>query len=524
MLGTYRDTESVPGDPLSAFLADIWRGPAVERLSLTGLGEDDVGTFLEATGSQANDPGALARAVHAETNGNPFFAAEVVRHLNESGASLLHDGHLPQSVREVVKRRLTRLSEGANRILRLASVVGQDFDLEVLEATGEDEALDAVEEASAARVVLELTPGHYRFAHAIVRSAVYDGLGVARRARLHRHVGEAIERSCARRLEQHLPALAHHFGQASSLGGPEKAIDYAGRAGDAAFAAFAFELAALYFRQALELVQRGSCAAPEHIDLLLGLGWSRMAAGDIPGTKDAALEAAAASRPTGDAASLAKAAILFASWSNTTSLGDDSLLEEALALLGHSNPSLRARLLGRLSYSRSYTGEGIHAGPLAEEAIRLAELANDREALGQALNGRFATLWGSHRVADRLAVINRLAGVAAESRASGTTTGRFRAVGWRLWRDELLILVQRAATYLELGDGERFRKVLQKLRSLERNSWYARANRAALEVLDRVARGTLRQRRAADADDAGGGAFRAGIRGRLRSPAPVAAA
>ena len=176
VVGTYRHTEVGPDDPLASTLADLWREPGVERILLTGLDELGVSAFVEANarhGSGASDE-PLARALHARTGGNPFFVGEFLRHLDESGAVFGKEGRwsyyqdddelgLPQGVRDVVARRLGRLSAGANRVLTLASVVGLDFEIQLLERVDQggtpDVVLDALDEAVAAHVIAELDPG-----------------------------------------------------------------------------------------------------------------------------------------------------------------------------------------------------------------------------------------------------------------------------------------------------------------------------------------------------------------------------
>ena len=92
---------------------------------------------------------------------------------------------IPEGVREVVGRRLDRLSADANAVLSTAAVVGRDFDLDMvstLSGVDEDTAVEALDDAVAARLVEETAAGRYRFAHALVRSTLYDELTVTRRA------------------------------------------------------------------------------------------------------------------------------------------------------------------------------------------------------------------------------------------------------------------------------------------------------------------------------------------------------
>jgi len=112
VVGTYRETDLVRTHPLAEVLADLRREVRVERLRLRGLDEAELGALVAARGEQ-EAPVAFVRALHEETEGNPFFAEEVLRHLVESGALRREGGHwiadrplaelgLPEGVREVV--------------------------------------------------------------------------------------------------------------------------------------------------------------------------------------------------------------------------------------------------------------------------------------------------------------------------------------------------------------------------------------------------------------------------------------
>ena len=132
VLATYRDTDLDRTHPLADVLADLRREPGVSRLDLVGLDASEVTALMESTaGHDLDEPGAdLALALQRETEGNPFFVGEVLRHLAESGVLVQRDGRwtsdftfgdvgLPEGIREVVGRRLSRLSEAANRALAL---------------------------------------------------------------------------------------------------------------------------------------------------------------------------------------------------------------------------------------------------------------------------------------------------------------------------------------------------------------------------------------------------------------------
>ena len=155
--------------PLAEMLADLRREHAVTRLSLRGLEEAQVQGLIDAfVGADASPQ--LTRARDRQHRGNPFFIGEMLRHLTETGAlarvaararrrGSARDLGLPEGIKEVIGRRLSRLSETCNRTLSLAAVIGREFDLEVLEALGdlpEDRLLDAIDEAVQAQLIAEV--------------------------------------------------------------------------------------------------------------------------------------------------------------------------------------------------------------------------------------------------------------------------------------------------------------------------------------------------------------------------------
>ena len=154
---TYRDMELNRRHPLTITLGDLSRERLYERVLLRGLSERDVARFIEiAAGIQP--PPELSATVHRHTEGNPLFVTEVVRELVQSGDIAKKRGsddsswsvRIPEGVREVIGRRLDRLSERANEMLTTAAVVGRDFRMDILselsEDTSEGQLLDVLDE------------------------------------------------------------------------------------------------------------------------------------------------------------------------------------------------------------------------------------------------------------------------------------------------------------------------------------------------------------------------------------------
>ena len=206
--------------------------------------------------------------VQRETSGNPFFLGEVLRHLAETGALYERDGRwvsdlrpeeagIPEGIREVVGRRLSRLGDDVETVLRSAAVIGYEFDVDLLaDVVGRDadDVLDALDIAARANLVIEVGVDRHRFAHALVRETLHGELSSSRRARQHRRVAEALEARHADDLDAVVAELATHWAEASAGGDPTRAIELAIRAGDLAADRGAFENAVRWFEQALELI------------------------------------------------------------------------------------------------------------------------------------------------------------------------------------------------------------------------------------------------------------------------------
>jgi predicted ATPase len=275
VIATYRDSELPHAEALRATIGVLYRHPGVSRVELGGLDDGGVVELLEAiAGYTLNEEEIdLAHAVYRETDGNPFFVTQVLRHLVESG-SIYQDAtgrwvtaesfdrlSLPDSVREVIGGRVVRLGATAGRALALAAVIGRDFDLALLSEAAmmsEEEVLDLLDAAAAAALVRESadTPGRYSFAHALVQHTLYEDLGPTRRARAHRQVAEALEEICGARPGARVGELARHWTLATTPVDVAKAVRYSRQAGDAALRALAPSDALRYYEHAIELLRQ----------------------------------------------------------------------------------------------------------------------------------------------------------------------------------------------------------------------------------------------------------------------------
>jgi serine/threonine protein kinase len=299
LVATYRDVEVDRTHPLSGALAELRRGRGFERIALRGLTVDEVHRMYELI--RGNEvPWSMAEYVHRQTEGNPLFIQEVLRYLIEEGLVVREDGRyvpqdaaygatitVPEGLREVVGKRLSRLGEQANQVLTVASVIGREFELETLRRVAgvdEDVLVAALEEALAVAVLEERTrPGsiRYRFAHAFFREALYEELSAPRRLRQHQLLARALEEQYANRLEEHAAELAEHFSHSTDREDLGKAVHYSELAARRAMSVSAYREAARLLEQALEVQEvLDPEARARRCDLLVTLGDALWPAGE----------------------------------------------------------------------------------------------------------------------------------------------------------------------------------------------------------------------------------------------------
>src|SRR4051794_35348172 len=440
-LGTYRESEISERHPLHELIGDLRREGTLRRLELSGLTESEVGELVAELASTPASQ-AFVHALAGETEGNPFFIEEVVRHIRDTSGALseevtLEEAGVPDGVREVTARRLRRLSEPTRAVLLVASVIGREFDYDVLAAVvsqAGDELVEALEEGVEARVLREVGHvGRYGFTHALVRATLYDSISQLRRARLHGRVGEALVRLRGGDLDPHLAMLAHHFAQAAPVERPDRAIDFALAAARRADRLLAWEEAAQHYRAALRARELAG-AVDDHVraELLLALGASEERAGLEEESRETFTAAIRTARQLGDPVLLSRGALgLAGPWSalSRSDPGRVGLLDEALMALPDEDSPLRARLLARMSLELYYAGEPELRLSLSEEAVAIARRIGDLRTLATCLDARHYALWLPENVASRLEVAAELRRVAEET---GDPELELQGAGWTI--------------------------------------------------------------------------------------------
>lgn len=477
VVGTYRDVELGRHHPLARMLGEL----GGTRVALRGLSVEAIGRYIEMTAG-AKPPRGLAQAVHDQTEGNAFFVGEVVRLLASEGR--LSDpsgweGQIPQGVREVVGRRLDRLSAAANDGLKVAAVIGREFDADVLiRVAGRpaEELMAAATEAIAERLVTDVGGGRFSFSHALVRETLYEEVTAAKRARLHERVALALEELHGDDPER-IGELAHHF-LAAPAADPERAIDYAERAAKQAMEQLAYEEAAETYERAVEVLELSD--EPDQrrrLRLSLALGGAEARAAQVADARRAFGQAAECARALGDADGLVGAAIGIALLSEAGKVDRRlvALIDEALEAIGPEPSAARAALLSAKSQELYWVDAQGQAGPLTEEAIEIAREIGAPETLAAALNRKIFMPFGPDAARQRLEVADELIEL-GESCDDRETT--LRAHAYRLWA--LLEMGDIAAVDRELAI---YARQAEELR-MPAHIWHTHALRGMRAVLD----------------------------------------
>jgi class 3 adenylate cyclase/tetratricopeptide (TPR) repeat protein len=467
VVASYRRSELSRGHPLSNLLADLRRDVPLTRLSLGGLSESDITELLSADPGSEAAVEAVAQAVAEATGGNPYFVIETLRHLQASGV-LDQDGRpttpsidvsrleVAEGIRELIGWQLGRLSLAANKVLAVGAVIGPVFTADVVGKVvdlGEDELLDAIDEALDSELVLE--EGHrFTFTHALVRETVYAELSTTRRVRLHGRVADALVELSGDQPDRHAAEIAHHYTEAAvGVADPRDALRYAIRAAELARERLAFEQAIDLLEPAIALFPADGAASEPVGTALLLLGDAQRRSGD-PRYRQTLARAAAVGRDAGDDTLLAQAALASsrAVFSRTGQVDPEllTLLEETLASLPAEDSPMRAKLLANLAAELLFSGEWDRRLSLADEALAMARRLGDRATLAHVLYQRHDTIWHPSTLDERLRLVSELAevGDSVRDRYYAALVG----IGPALEAGELDLADARIAQASALGD------------------------------------------------------------------------
>jgi class 3 adenylate cyclase len=425
VVATHRELDVSRRHPLTALLAELRREPAVTRVGLSGLADGEVMELIEvAAGFELPPEGiALAHTLCRETDGNPFFTVELLRHLSDTGVLQLEAGgryalvgdveklSLPTSVREVIADRVARLGEEPLRVLSTAAVIGQEFDLDVLAGAtevDEDRLIEILEGAATVALVTESSesPGRFRFVHALIAHTLAQDLGPTRRQRMHLRIARALEALGAERAGR-FAELAHHWAAGADTA---RARYFARGAGEAALASLAPTDAIAWFSRALELLDSGEDDL-ERGWLLAGLAQAQLEAGQ-PEYRETRREAGTVALRTCDPELLVAVALCSQRWEMIEPFDADRLdvIEAALGAVGTADSFPKARLLTALAEALDQR-DWQRREDLASEAAAIAGRLDDERGFFELAPRIFWMLMSPARLAERHDLAERAAAI-----------------------------------------------------------------------------------------------------------------
>lgn len=404
VLTTYRDTELEITRPLARSLESLVRRQQAHRIALKRLPEEGVRSMLHVMSGQ-EPPAPLVEAIYQETDGNPFFAEEVFKHLSEEGRLFDEHGNwlpdlkiaeldVPEGVKLVIGRRLERLTESTRVALSMAALTGKRFEYRVLEAVEElepDDLLDAIDEAEAARLIKsETSSGEpvFSFAHELIRQTLLSSMALPRRQRRHLSIARALQQLYEKDLAARAADIAGHLLQAGSGTDPIETTHFLRLAGRRALDAAAFEDALRHYENALALYPDDT--GLDYAQLLFEHGLALRTKGRFEEAFDAWRRAVTIYETAGEraaAGNICREIALQLGWIARGSEGVEWAVR-GLATTEGMKTKDRADLLAICGASMSWIGQHDEGLRLIDEGIALAQELGDRYVLGRALGAK----------------------------------------------------------------------------------------------------------------------------------------
>lgn len=388
LVATYRSDELHRQHPMRSFLTSL--PSTVERLNLRRLDRAEVRDQLNQIRGEAPDE-ALVDRVFERSDGNPFFAEELIAALGEDvGVGL------PETLRDALIVRIEKLSPAAQDVLRVASVAGRQVDHRLLAAvmmTDENDLISALREAVSHQLLVPAAGDSYSFRHALMREATYGDLLSGERTRLHATFASVLgeRRGLAGGAGAAAAAeLAYHCFAAHDL---EAALVASVEAGRSALEALAFSESRRHFERALELWEQvpdaPSKAGIDHFGLLTSSGHAALLAGDAEKATSLFRDALDLVDVDEDPveAGLLHVRIARAMWTAGHSEAALAEYKRAVEILPPEPPSAaRANVLAGEAQILMLSSRFSESRNRCEEAIAIARQVGAREQEGHALN------------------------------------------------------------------------------------------------------------------------------------------
>jgi len=474
VLTTLRRAEAEDRRGMDETLTSIGHSRAGTRLPVGPLEERDVDELLSALAERVDtQPGratiaSFSQTLHQRTGGNPFFLTELVKLLDSEqrlpdGATdpLADHGDIPVSIRDVISRRVERLPEDTQTLLRIAAVAATSsgsVDLDLLSSAARldiDRTAELVEPAVLTEVLLEQADGwSWRFSHDLGRDAIIASLTRLQRSRLHALVGDSLESLRGGLAMPPVDELAAQFAAAGRSADPQSALRWARAAADAARVRYSWDQSAVNRRRvaaALDLIPDAS--TEDRIDARIELARDLRLNGDLHEARQTIEEALGLATAIGDTVRLATAASIFggATLWNWRDFGvvDHRMvgLLDQLSTSAELDDRRRAELLGTLAVELYYGDQRPRGVVAGRQAVEIARGIGNVELLGRTLNNLTIASWEPKNDDQRLALTSEA--IELVSRGLPLHT-------------EVIARMHRLALRLRRGDREGYESDLQR--------------------------------------------------------------
>lgn len=437
---SWRGTDVDDDHPVVRLQRTIARTAATRTVDLAGLDEGSVALLASGV-----DP-AVAEVLRTRSGGNPFFVRELVR----SGAARA-GADAGGSLEDLIRQRLAALGDHTVSVLVAAALIGNDFDVEVLEVVMGEDVLAAVERAATAGLLRsdDERPDRMSFVHGLVPDVLTADVSGPRRVRLHVRIADALEE-----LGRSDPsAMTHHLLSAGTTAVFPRLCHHARRAAANAVESFAHDEAATILRNVVSLGEElGLDSSHAVAAVLCDLAEVRYGDGDVDERRELGLRVLSI---TEDPDLSARAAVSVAGFPQAGRPRPEAerALRLALSRLPEDRLDDRAELLSVLAYYKAINeGEGEQADLLACEAVELGRRSGSPPHLAEALSSRSFVLTALPPVEEHRRTLEEL-----ERTIERIPEGRDR------WPFEEFLLRQRGPIRLRVGDREGFEDDLAAL-------------------------------------------------------------
>ncbi len=436
VLGAYRPEEALSSPERARPLARAVQLPTVSAVALGPLEPQELAALVLEHDPPTRSPGFLELLTRC-TEGNPFYAIELVRFLGASlggadPAGVDWEGRIPQGIQQILGERLAGLTEPAQRVLGVYACLGGEFDPELVARVEEGVDVDsALAEARAVGLVRGAADAP-RFSHPLVREAILarQVRDADARRRLHLRLAEAIEARSPERIQE----IAFHAAEAAPLGSIERAVALLRGAGEQAERLFDDEGAWEAYRKALQLLDRWPVEDEVlRCEILIAAGEVAVRGTRTDEARGILREATAIARRLGQAALFCRAALAFAYRDEVVGVpeGDVAeLLEEALGMDAALPDALRSRLLSGLALKIHYRpGALARTNALVDESIALARRSGDAGSRAQVLEDASFVRWSVADPEGWIALNRGIVEAASEARDVGLVFRGVKGLG-----------------------------------------------------------------------------------------------